>query len=232
VNRALTGDCRFGFCLGDASGQCCIRSLVVSLGQRWWTMRHRMVGWFARRRWWTMRHPMVGWFDWTTPVDDAASDGWLVRLGSACGRCGIRWLVRLGDAGGRCGIRWLVGSLGQRRWTMRHPMVGWFDWTAPVDDAASDGWLVRLGSAGGRCGIRWLVGSLGQRWWDDAASADQRYPNRAKFRRVGAAERGTRRFPGFQDHYSIGKCWRGRIANYRGHGLTGIGVRRLSSTAK
>jgi hypothetical protein len=71
----------------------------------------------------------------------------------------------LGNASGRCGIRWLVGSLGQRWWTMRHPMVGWFLWAALVDDAASDGWLVPLDSAGGRCGIRWLVGSLGRGWW-------------------------------------------------------------------
>src|SRR5580693_7654916 len=96
-----------------------------------------------------MRHPMVGWFAWAALVDDAASDGWLVPLGSA---------------GGRCGIRWLVGSFGQRWWTMRHPMVGWFLWTALVDDVAFDGWLVRLGEAGGRCGMRgWLVrlGSAG-----------------------------------------------------------------------
>jgi hypothetical protein len=54
-----------------------------------------------------MRHPMVGWFAWAALVDDAASDGWLVPLGSA---------------GGRCGIRWLVGSFGQRWWTM-HPTI-------------------------------------------------------------------------------------------------------------
>ncbi|HXM42902.1 MAG TPA: hypothetical protein VN924_16735, partial [Bryobacteraceae bacterium] len=42
---------------------------------------------------------------------------------------------------------------------------------------------------------------------DDAASDDQRYPHRAKIRRLRAAERGTRRLPDFQDHYSIRKCW-------------------------
>jgi len=113
------GRCDIGWLvgsLGDAGGRCGIRWLVGSLRQRLWTMRHPMVGSLGRRRW-TMRHPMVGWFAWAAPVDDAASDGWLVRLDSA---------------GGRCGIRWLVGSLGQRWRTMRHPMVGWFAWTALV----------------------------------------------------------------------------------------------------
>src|ERR1700691_1710825 len=72
-----------------------------------------------------MRHPMVGWvrwdsagggcgirwlvgFAWAALVEDAASDGWLVCLGSASGGCGIRWLV---------------GLLGQRWWTMRHPTI-------------------------------------------------------------------------------------------------------------
>jgi hypothetical protein len=49
------------------------------------------------------------------------------------------WAALVDDAG----IRWLVGPLGQRWWTMRHPMVGWSAWAALVDDAASDGWLAR-----------------------------------------------------------------------------------------
>jgi hypothetical protein len=121
-----------------------------------------------------MRHPMVGWFAWAALVDDAASDGWLVPLGSA---------------GGRCGIRWLVGSFGQRWWTMWHSMVGWFAWARLVDDAA--------------CEVGWFAWAA----LVDHASDDRRCPHRAKIRRVGAAERGTRRFPGFQDHYSIRKCW-------------------------
>src|SRR5580698_8140829 len=111
-------------------------------GQHWWTMRHPMVG-LVRwgQHWWTMSHPMVGL---------------------------VRW--------------------GQRWWTMRHPIGGLCAWTAPVDDAASDGWLVPWTT---------LV---------DHASEDRRCPHRAKIRRAGAAERGTRRFPDFQDHYSIRKC--------------------------
>jgi hypothetical protein len=70
------------------------------------------------------------------------------------------------------------------------PMVGWSAWAALVDDAASDGWLRDI--AGGPCGIRRST-----------------IPEPRKIRRVGAAERGTRRFPGFQDHYSIRKCWSG-----------------------
>src|SRR5580693_573146 len=115
---------------------------LVRWGRDWWRMRHPMVG-LVRwgQHWWTMSHPMVGL---------------------------VRW--------------------GQRWWTMRHPIGGLCAWTAPVDDAASDGWLVPWTT---------LV---------DHASEDRRCPHRAKIRRVGAAERGTRRFPDFQDHYSIRKC--------------------------
>jgi hypothetical protein len=128
-------------------------------GQHWWTMRHPMVG-LVRwgQHWWTMRHPMVG----------------LVRWGQ-------HWWTMSHPMVGL--VRW-----GQRWWTMRHPIGGLCAWTAPVDDAASDGWLVPWTT---------LV---------DHASEDRRCPHRAKIRRVGAAERGTRRFPDFQDHYSIRKC--------------------------
>jgi hypothetical protein len=160
------------------------------------------------RRWWTMLHPMVGWFAWAALVDDAASDGWLVRLGSA---------------GGRCGIRWLVGPLGQRWWTMRHPMVGWFAWAALVDNADPDGWLARPTTlvddadpmVGWSAWAALVDDAASDGWLRDIAGGPcgirrSTIPEPRKIRRVGAAERGTRRFPGFQDHYSIRKCWSGR----------------------
>src|SRR5580700_172438 len=132
---------------------------LVRWGQPWWTMRHPMDG-LVRwgQRWGTMRHPMVGVVRW-----------------------GQHWWTMPHPMVGL--VRW-----GQRWWTMRHPIGGLCAWTAPVDDAASDGWLVPWTT---------LV---------DHASEDRRCPHRAKIRRAGAAERGTRRFPDFQDHYSIRKC--------------------------
>jgi len=133
-------------------------------------------------------HPMVGWFAWAALVDDA-------------------------------GIRWLVGPLGQRWWTMRHPMVGWSAWAALVDDAASDGWLARPTTlvddadpmVGWSAWAALVDDAASDGWLRDIAGGPcgirrSTIPEPRKIRRVGAAERGTRRFPGFQDHYSIRKC--------------------------
>src|SRR5580700_3301327 len=174
-----TGAVDFGFVWATPVDDVASHWLVGALGRRWWTDA-ASDGWFGA----------LG----AALVDDAASDGWFGALGAAL----------VDDAASDVGlVRWgqhwwtmshpMVGLVrwGQRWWTMRHPIGGLCAWTAPVDDAASDGWLVPWTT---------LV---------DHASEDRRCPHRAKIRRVGAAERGTRRFPDFQDHYSIRKCWGG-----------------------
>ena len=148
------------------------------------------------------------------------------------------WLVRLGSAGGRCGIRWLVGPLGQRWWTMRHPMVGWFAWAALVDNADPDGWLARPTTlvddadpmVGWSAWAALVDDAASDGWLRDIAGGPcgirrSTIPEPRKIRRVGAAERGTRRFPGFQDHYSIRKC--SVLPSHRAH----RGNARLAQTA-